>query len=104
GGGGQGGATRQYERPYDALASWVEGVRGDGVPPDALMRAALGPRVLRLSGERTAGALPYLVPPEHTRQAREILGPGPLLVPEHKAVLDTDPARARALGRARVAT
>jgi probable F420-dependent oxidoreductase len=68
------------------------------------MLAALGPKVLRLAGERTAGALPYLVPPEHTRQAREILGPGPLLAPEHKAVLDTDAARARALGRARVAT
>jgi len=97
-------ATRQYERPYDALATYVETLRADGVPPDALMLAALGPKVLRLAGERTAGALPYLVPPEHTRQAREILGPGPLLAPEHKAVLDTDPARARALGRARVAT
>jgi probable F420-dependent oxidoreductase len=97
-------ATRQYERPYDALATYVETLRAEGVPPDALMLAALGPKVLRLAGERTAGALPYLVPPEHTRQAREILGPGPLLAPEHKAVLDTDAARARALGRARVAT
>jgi probable F420-dependent oxidoreductase len=97
-------ATRQYERPYDALATYVETLHADGVPPDALMLAALGPKVLRLAGERTVGALPYLVPPEHTRQAREILGPGPLLAPEHKAVLDTDPARARALGRARVAT
>jgi probable F420-dependent oxidoreductase len=97
-------ATRQYERPYDALATYVETLRADGVPPDALMLAALGPKVLRLAGERTAGALPYLVPPEHTRQAREILGPGPLLAPEHKAVLDTDAARARAVGRARVAT
>ena len=96
-------ATREYERPYDALAAYVDALLGDGVPPDLLMLAALGPRVLRLSGERTAGALPYLAPPEHTRLAREILGPGPLLVPEHKAVLDTDTARARALGRSRVA-
>ena len=95
-------ATQQYERPYDALASYVDALRGDGVPPDALMLAALGPKVLRLAGERTAGALPYLVPPEHTRLAREILGPGPLLAPEHKAVVDADAARARALGRARV--
>ena len=97
-------ATRQYEHPYGALAAYVDALRGDGVPPDALMLAALGPRVLRLAGERTAGALPYLVPPEHTRRAREILGPGPLLAPEHKAVLGTDAGRARALGRARVAT
>ena len=95
-------ATRQYERPYDALATYVETLRADGVPPDALMLAALGPKVLRLAGERTAGALPYLVPPEHTRQAREILGPGPLLAPEHKVVLDTDPQRARETGRPRV--
>jgi probable F420-dependent oxidoreductase len=97
-------ATQQYERPYGALAAYVDALRGDGVPPDALALAALGPRVLRLAGERTAGALPYLVPPEHTRRAREILGPGPLLAPEHKAVLGTDAGRARALGRARVAT
>ena len=97
-------ATREYQRPYDALASYVETLRGDGVPPEAITLAALGPRVLRLSAERTAGALPYLVPAEHTRQAREILGPGPLLAPEHKAVLDTDAGRARGLGRSRVAT
>jgi probable F420-dependent oxidoreductase len=58
--------------------------------------------VLRLSAERSAGALPYLVTPEHTRQAREILGAGPLLAPEQKVVLETDPGRARAIGRPRV--
>ena len=66
------------------------------------MLAALGPKVLRLAAERTAGAHPYLVTPEYTRQARAILGQGPLLAPEHKVVLDTDPERARALGRAKV--
>jgi probable F420-dependent oxidoreductase len=66
--------------------------------------AALGPKVLRLARDRAAGAIPYLVPPEHTRQAREILGPEPLLAPEHKVVVDPDAARARALGRARVRT
>jgi len=95
-------ATQEYERPYETLAAYVDSLRGDGVPQDALVLAALGPRVLRLAGERAAGAIPYLVPPEHTRRAREILGPGPLLAPEHKAVVDADAARARALGRARV--
>ena len=56
-------------------------------------------RVLRLSAERAAGAHPYLVTPEHTRQARQILGDGPLLAPEQKLVLETDPVRARAIGR-----
>jgi probable F420-dependent oxidoreductase len=97
-------ATRQYEHPYETLAAYVDALRGDGVPQDALVLAALGPKVLRLAGDRAAGAIPYLVPPEHTRQARDILGPEPLLAPEHKAVVDPDTARARALGRARVAT
>lgn len=95
-------ATRQYGHPYETLAAYVDTLCSDGVPPEALVLAALGPKVLRLAGERAAGAIPYLVPPEHTRQAREILGPEPLLAPEHKVVLDTDTARARALGRARV--
>jgi probable F420-dependent oxidoreductase len=95
-------ATQQYERPYDTLAAYVDTLLGDGVPRDSLVLAALGPRVLRLSRDRTGGAIPYLVPPEHTRLARDILGPGPLLAPEHKVVLDTDTERARGLGRARV--
>jgi len=95
-------ATQQYARPYETLARYVEVLRTDGVPQDGLVLAALGPKVLRLAADRAAGAIPYLVPPEHTRQARAILGPGPLLAPEHKVVLDTDPQRARALGRSRV--
>lgn len=95
-------ATQQYQRPYQTLASYVDTLLDDGVPRDALVLAALGPRVLRLARDRAAGAIPYLVPPEHTRLAREILGPGPLLAPEQKAVLDTDVSRARALGRERV--
>ena len=54
--------------------------------------------MLRLAGTRTAGAHPYLVTPEHTRQAREILGAGKLLAPEQRVVLEADPARARAVG------
>jgi probable F420-dependent oxidoreductase len=95
-------ATQQYARPYEALATYVDVLLGDGVPADSLVLAALGPRVLRLAADRTAGAIPYLVTPEHTRRARGILGPGPLLAPEQKAVLEADPERARAIGRPRV--
>ncbi|HEV3293082.1 MAG TPA: TIGR03620 family F420-dependent LLM class oxidoreductase, partial [Streptosporangiaceae bacterium] len=97
-------ATQQYARPFQTLSRYVDVLRDAGVPRDGLVLAALGPRVLRLAGDRAAGAIPYLVPPEHTAQARALLGPGPLLAPEHKVVLDTDPARARALGRTRVRT
>jgi probable F420-dependent oxidoreductase len=95
-------ATQQYARPFQALARYVDVLQAGGVPRDSLVLAALGPNVLGLARDRAAGAIPYLVPPEHTRQARAVLGPGPLLAPEHKVVLDTDPDTARALGRTRV--
>jgi probable F420-dependent oxidoreductase len=95
-------ATQQYASPYDTLAAYVEQLIACDVPAHRIVLAALGPRVLRLAADRTGGAIPYLVPPEHTRKAREILGPDRLLAPEHKAVVDTDAARARALGRKRV--
>jgi probable F420-dependent oxidoreductase len=95
-------ATAHYASPYDTLATYVDQLRDHNVPAEGIVLAALGPKVLRLAGERTAGAIPYLVPPEHTRLAREILGPDRLLAPEHKVVLDTDEATARALGRKRV--
>jgi probable F420-dependent oxidoreductase len=94
--------TKEYARPYETLVSYVDGLLAGGVPKDSLVLAALGPRVLRLAAERTAGAHPYLVPPEYTRQAREIIGAGPLLAPEQKVVLEIDPERARAIGRPRV--
>ena len=95
-------ATTQYASPYETLVRYVDVLLGDGVPADSLVLAALGPRVLRLAAERTAGAHPYLVPPEHTRRAREILGEGPLLAPEQKVVLMADPEQARAMARPRV--
>lgn len=96
-------ATASYMRPYGALSDYLAALLDAGVPASGIVVAALGPRVLRLSGERAGGAIPYLVTAEHTRQAREILGAGPLLAPEHKVVLDTSAQRAREVGRPRVA-
>ncbi len=61
--------------------------------------AALGPNMLKLAAERTSGAHPYFVPVEHTRLAREALGPNALLAPEQAVVLESDPGRARAIAR-----
>ena len=97
-------ATAEYRSPFETLAGYVDTLLADGVPAGELVLAALGPRVLRLAAERTAGAHPYLVTPEHTRGARELLGAGPVLAPEQKVVLETDPERARAIGRPPVAT
>jgi probable F420-dependent oxidoreductase len=95
-------ATATYHSPYQTLVNYLDVLDAEGVPVDREVLAALGPRVLRLARERTGGAHPYLVTPEHTRLARGILGPGKLLAPEQRVVLDADPVRARALGRASV--
>ena len=97
-------ATPEYASPYDTLVTYVDRLLAADVPAGRLVLAALGPRLLTLAAERTAGAIPYLVPPEHTRRAREILGPDKLLAPEHKAVVDADPQRGRVLGSRRVRT
>jgi probable F420-dependent oxidoreductase len=92
-----------YVKPYEKLVGYLDELDAGGVPVASRALAALGPRVVRLAAERTAGAHPYLVTPEHTARAREILGAGPLLAPEQKVVLDTDAEKARSLGRERLA-
>jgi len=62
--------------------------------------AALGPKMLALAGERTRGALPYNVTPEHTARAKAILGPDRWLAVEQKVCLESEPSKARALARA----
>jgi probable F420-dependent oxidoreductase len=94
----------RYLRPYQRLVEFLDVFDSANVPADHRMLAALGPRVLALAAQRTAGALPYLTTPEHTRRAREILGDDRLLAPEQKVVLETDPEKARAIGRETVAT
>ena len=95
-------ATQEYANPYDVSVAYLDALIEDGVPQDSLALAALGPKMLRLSADRTAGAHPYLVTEQYVSQAREVLGAGPLLAVEHKAVIDPDPEIARAVGRPRV--
>lgn len=95
-------ATSEYTRPLDKIVEYLDQLDEMGVPRERLALAALGPKALRLSAERTAGAHPYLTTPRHTELARSVLGEGPLLAPEHKVILETDPARARTAARATV--
>lgn len=99
------GIAEAYRRPYQKLVSYLDELDAAEPPVPAGRRAvaALGPRMLALSGERTAGTFPYLVTPEHTAQARQVLGAGPMLAPMQMAVPDTDPASARRTARARLA-
>lgn len=92
---------RRYERPYSVMERFLgdlatASAHGPHVP---LALAALGDKMLALSGRESAGAHPYFVPVEHTRHAREVLGPGPLLAPELAVVAETDPFAARAVAR-----
>jgi probable F420-dependent oxidoreductase len=91
--------TEEYVKPYDALVSYLDALDAALVPTSRRVLAALGPRVLRLAAERSAGAHPYLTTPEHTAQAREQVGKSVFLAPEHKVVLTTDANEARAVGR-----
>lgn len=92
-----------YRKPYEAVVEYLDVLDEAGVPASRRVLAALGPKMLKLAADRSAGAHPYLTTPEHTREAREILGPDALLAPEHKFVINTDPAAAREIGRPPVA-
>ncbi|MCX4700464.1 LLM class F420-dependent oxidoreductase [Streptomyces sp. NBC_01373] len=89
----------QYRRPYSALVAYLDAQDEAAAPANRRLLAALGPKTLELARDRSAGSIPYLVTPEHTAYAREILGEAPLLAPELGVVLESDPARARALAR-----
>lgn len=91
--------TQEYVKPYDALVGYLDELDAAMVPTSRRVLAALGPRVLQLAAERSAGAHPYLTTPQHTAKARELVGSSVFLAPEHKVVLSTDASEARAIGR-----
>ncbi|HET7879464.1 MAG TPA: LLM class flavin-dependent oxidoreductase, partial [Acetobacteraceae bacterium] len=90
-----------YQKPVPAMRSYLEGItKGEAGSADwPIAIAALGPLMLKLSGSHTRGALPYNTTPQHTAEAARMLGPGKWLVAEQKVTLETDPTKARALGR-----
>ena len=96
-------ATSDYTKPYDKIVGYLDELDAAGVPPGRRVLAALGPKVLKLAAQRCAGAHPYLTTPAHTASARALVGPGVLLAPEQKVVVDSDdPERAKAVARAGV--
>ncbi|MGA2715678.1 MAG: LLM class F420-dependent oxidoreductase [Bryobacteraceae bacterium] len=95
----------RYEKPVATMRAYLDAMDNapyrSVLPPIKPLRvlAALGPKMLQLARERADGAHPYNVNPEHTAQAREILGPDRYLCPEQAVVLETDPDKARETGR-----
>jgi probable F420-dependent oxidoreductase len=88
-----------YHKPLAAMKDYLAQLSARALPAESLCLAALGPKMLELARDKTSGAHPYLVTPEHTAAARATLGPGPFLAPEQGVVLETDPTRARAIAR-----
>ncbi|MDQ6773429.1 MAG: TIGR03620 family F420-dependent LLM class oxidoreductase, partial [Candidatus Dormibacteraeota bacterium] len=94
----------QYERPLTAMRAYLDQM--EKAPyrapepdlPVPIVLGALGPKMLQLAGERTAGAHPYFVPVEHTLEARRILGPDRLLAPEQAVVFAKTREAARLTG------
>jgi probable F420-dependent oxidoreductase len=91
--------TQEYRKPYDVLVEYFDVLDAAKVPTSRRVVAALGPKVLKLSAQRSAGAHPYLTTPEHTGWARNLVGNTVFLAPEHKVVLSSDAEKAREVGR-----
>jgi probable F420-dependent oxidoreductase len=99
----------RYEKPLSFMRRYLDAMDAapfmaspPATPPQRVI-GALAPKMLALSAQRTLGAHPYFVPPEHTARARGIMGAGPLLAPEQAVVLETDPTAARAVARGHMA-
>lgn len=112
----------EYKPPVPTMRQYLESMAsaaehqtlaermGDGATKDSddpqsagserpIILAALGPKMLELSATKAQGAHPYFVSPDHTAMAREIMGKGPLLCPEQKVILETNPTKAREVAR-----
>jgi probable F420-dependent oxidoreductase len=90
---------RVYARPLAAMNAWLDELP---VPVEERIIAAIAPRMLDVARDRSFGSHPYLMPLAHTREAREILGPGKLLAPSILIHVGTDARIAREIGRAHI--
>ena len=92
-----------YAKPYSAMREYLDAMaaapwRGPEAELPPIVLAALGPKMVGLAGEHTAGAYPYFSTAEHIREVRSILGPEPFLAADLPVVLAGDQAAARAIG------
>ncbi len=92
-----------YMRDYLAAMEVAPYAAFPPAEPAPTVVGALHPKMLALAAEKTQGAHPYLMPPEHTAFARKTMGPGAWLCPEQKVLLETDPAKARSTARTAIA-
>jgi len=99
----------EYKKPLSAMRQYLDAMQAalymgrEPAEEAPIVLAALRDRMLALAASRTRGAHPYLVPPEHTAHAREVLGPDAWLCPEQMVLLETTPSRAREIARTHLA-
>ncbi|MFI5046345.1 MAG: LLM class F420-dependent oxidoreductase [Acidimicrobiia bacterium] len=95
----------RYAKPLRVMNEFLDALDAapTPVPRDERVLAALGPKMLELARDRAAGAHPYLATPDHSKVARDVLGPDAMLLPEQPVVLETDPVKARDAARAHIA-
>jgi probable F420-dependent oxidoreductase len=91
----------EYRKPLSAMNAYLDDLDAAAppVPADRRILAALAPKMLQVARARSLGSYPFLIPPAQTAWTREQLGDGPLLAPDVKVVLDSDPVTARAAAR-----
>ena len=100
----------EYAKPLTAMRKQLDALdaalyMGTNPKEDApIVLGALRDKMLGLAAERTRGAHPYFVPPEHTARAREVMGPDAWLCPEQMVLLESDPTKARKIARANTTT
>src|ERR1700759_872375 len=94
-------ATSDYKRPLTAMETFLDGIdeASEPIPTDRRILAALAPKMLATSARRSLGTIPYFTSVDHTRWAREQVGPDKVLIPELACFVDEDVERARATAR-----
>jgi len=105
----EGARGHDYKKPVTTMRAYLKGMAEAPIDPTikqeerAIVLAALGPNMLKLSGDATKGAHPYCVTPEHTAKAREIMGPQAWLCVEQKVILSSDESTVRPIQRQQMA-
>jgi probable F420-dependent oxidoreductase len=95
----------RYDRPLARMGEYLDALDAQPapLPPARRVLAALGPKMVRLAAERTAGTHPYLVTVANTAAVREGIGPDAVVAPELGIVLSDDPAAGRDVARTAIA-
>ncbi len=101
--------NHDYSKPYSYMVDYLDRMDSAlfmaraAADDGGRLLAALGPKMLALSATKANGAHPYFTTPEHTAEARAVMGADALLAPEQMVVLETDPTEARRIARAGMA-